>query len=132
MLTAPKGGQFVLHAKALHGKGNIDPTWLSDQLLRMVNGGFAPKSGYTITGWLGKIATAHPDRCVEVLNALLTSPKLDRWTYVAYRDSIELVLKTGLTLGTPATVERDKELISFLSTIGESSYLTLVRDGVPV
>jgi hypothetical protein len=49
----------VLHAKALHGKGNIDPTWLSDQLLRMVNGGFAPKSGYTITGWLGKIATAH-------------------------------------------------------------------------
>ena len=66
------------------------------------------------------------------MNALLTSPKLDRWTYVAYRDSIELVLKTGLTLGTPATVERVKELISFLSTIGESSYLTLVRDGVPV
>jgi hypothetical protein len=109
------------------GKDNIDPTWLLDQLLRLLDAGLVPNSGYAVVDWLGKIAVGHPDKSVEVLNALLKNPRTDHWTYAAHRDSIRLVLKTGLTQGTSATAELAKELVSFLATIGESSYLDLVR-----
>jgi hypothetical protein len=109
------------------GNGNIDPAWLQDQLLLLLTAGLAPSSGYAVVDWLGKITAGYPDKSVEVLGALLTSPRVDHWTYTTHRDSIRLVLKTGLTQGLPPTAERAKELVSFLATIGESSYLDLVR-----
>ncbi len=64
------------------GQENIDAAWLLDQLMQMLSGGFSPKTGYQVTDWLGKIAEAHPDKSVDVLHALLSSPRLDRWTYI--------------------------------------------------
>jgi hypothetical protein len=43
------------------------------------------------------------------------------------REPIRAVLSPGLANGTPQTVERVNELVSFLSSIGETSYLDLVR-----
>jgi hypothetical protein len=112
-------------------KENIEPGWLLDQLLRMMDGGFSPKAGFTVIDWLGKNAAAHPDKCVAVLLALLNSPKLDRWTYMAHSEAIKLVLQTGLSSGTPSTVQRVKEIISLLSTLGQSGYLALLRADGP-
>jgi hypothetical protein len=110
------------------GKENIDPAWLLDQLLLMIHGGLVPKTGYMVTEWLGKIAETHPEKSVAVLHALLNTPKLDRWTYMARKDAIEQILQAGLESGAPSTVQQAKEAISVLSVLGESSYLSLIRE----
>lgn len=112
-------------------KDHIEPEWLMDQLLRMMSGGVSPKAAFTVIDWLGKNTAAHPDKCVDVLHALLNSPKLDRWTYLTHSDSIKVVLQTGLSSGTPSTVLRAKEMISLLSTLGQSGYLALLRADGP-
>jgi hypothetical protein len=110
------------------GKENIDPAWLMDQLLLMLHGGLVPKTGYMVTEWLGKAAETHPEKAVAVLHALLNSPKLDRWTYMTRKDAIEQILRTGLASAVASTVQHAKEAISLLSVLGESSYLSLIRE----
>jgi hypothetical protein len=110
------------------GKENIDPAWLLDQLLLMLHGGLVPKTGYMVTEWLGKAAETLPEKSVAVLHALLNSPKLDRWTYMTRKDAIEQILRAGLASGVSSTVQQAKEAISLLSVLGESSYLSLVRE----
>jgi hypothetical protein len=90
-------------------------------------GGFVLKDAFTVVTRLQKISSRHADQAVAVLQALLTNPLVDHWAYVTQREAIRDVLKAGLTRGTAETVTRAKELISFLSTIGETSYIDLVR-----
>jgi hypothetical protein len=108
-------------------KDHINTPWLLDQLSRMLSAGFTLTTGYTVVDWLGKIAPDHPDKAVEVLNALVTNPKVNQWTYATHRDSMRVVLKIGLAQGSAAIADRVRELISHLATIGESSYLDLLR-----
>ena len=108
------------------GKENIDPAWLLDQLLQMLNADYAPRGGYTIPEWLAKLAPAYPDKTVAVLSALLTSPHIEHWTYTMHRDSIRTILETGLRQGMKETVGRVHEVVSFLSTVGETSYVDLI------
>jgi hypothetical protein len=109
------------------GRDNIDVAWLLEQLLQMLGSGFAPGSGYTVVEWLGKLAPSYPDKTVAVLSALLSSPRIDHWTYTTRRDSIRTILETGLTGGRKDTADRVSETVSFLSTVGETGYLDLVR-----
>jgi hypothetical protein len=44
------------------------------------------------------------------------------------REPIRKVLSEGLARGTPQTIERVSQVVSFPSSIGETSYLDLVRD----
>lgn len=90
--------------------------------------GFVPTDAFSVVGRLQKISTRHADQAVAVLAALLMNPLVDRWAYVTQREPIRDVLSAGLTRGTAETVTRAKELISFLSTIGETSYIELVRN----
>jgi hypothetical protein len=55
------------------------------------------------------------------------NPRVDRWAYVTQRDPIRNVLSGGLTNGTAETVARAEQVISFLSTIGETSYIELIQ-----
>jgi hypothetical protein len=48
------------------------------------------------------------------------------------REPIWAVLSAGLADGSPPTVKRVHELVSFLSSIGETTYLDLVRSQAPV
>jgi hypothetical protein len=110
--------------------GQIDETWLCDQLLRMLNSGFAPTDPSTVIEWLGKIAQRHVDRAVAVMSALLRVPGIDQWAYMTEREEIRAVLSAGIASNTPETAERAQATIAFLSTLGETSYLDLVRPTV--
>jgi hypothetical protein len=59
--------------------------------------------------------------------ALLRSPRIDRWAYMTERKPIRAVLGEGLARGTAETINRANEIIGFLASIGETSYLDLVR-----
>jgi hypothetical protein len=107
--------------------GRLDELWLCDQLLRMLEAGFAPNDAFSIVEWLQQFASRHLDRAVEVLSALVRHPQVSPWAYMTQREPIRALLSAGLAEGAPQTVERVRELVSFLSTVGETSYLDLVR-----
>ena len=107
-------------------RDQIDDLWLSEQLLDMMKAGFVPTDAFSVVAWLQKISSRHVDQAVAVLQTLLTNPLVDRWAYITQRDPIRDVLSAGLTNGTAETVARAEELISFLSTIGETSYIDLL------
>jgi hypothetical protein len=51
---------------------------------------------------------------------------VDKWAYMTQREPIRAILSAGFSEGSPETAARAQELIGFLSTIGETSYLDLV------
>jgi hypothetical protein len=108
-------------------RDQIDDLWLSEQLLDMMKAGFVPTDAFSVVTRLQKISSRHADQALAVLQALLTNPLVDRWAYMTQREPIREVLSAGLTRGTAETITRAGELISFLSTIGETSYIELVR-----
>jgi hypothetical protein len=110
----------------IHDAVNIDPDWLLDQLLRMLRAGFAPNNAYSLVEWLGRRATSHPDKAVEVLSDLLNSAHVNRSAFMTHQASIRSVLESGLQADM-ATVQRTQDTISVLSTIGEMGYLDLTR-----
>jgi hypothetical protein len=107
--------------------GQVDEEWMCEQLLRMLAAGFVPNDAYGIIEWLEKIAQRHIDRAVPVMAALLRNGRIDQWAYMTKREPIRAVLGEGLAKGTPETSKRANEIIGFLSSIGETSYLDLVR-----
>jgi hypothetical protein len=52
---------------------------------------------------------------------------VDQWAYMTQREPIRAVLGNGLARGTPETIQRVHDIVSFLSTLGETSYLDLIR-----
>lgn len=108
-------------------RDQIDDLWLSDQLLGMMTAGFVPTDAFSVVARLQKISARYVDQAVAVLAALLMNPRVDRWAYVTQRDPIRNVLSGGLTNGTAETVARAEQVISFLSTIGETSYIELIQ-----
>ncbi len=105
----------------------VDEGWLCDQLIQMLNGGFIPSQAYSVIEWLSKVSPRHRDRAVEVLGALLHDQRVDRWDYITQRDAIRNILSEGLASGITETIDRVRELVSFLATIGETSFLDLLR-----
>jgi hypothetical protein len=93
----------------------------------MMQAGFVPMHAFSLVSRLEKISTRHVDQAVAVLAALLMNPRVDRWAYMTQRDPIRAVLSAGIADGAEETVARAEEVISFLSTIGETSYIDLLR-----
>ena len=114
-------GQWCFHA------AEVDEAWLCEQLLQMLAAGFVPTDAFSVVEWLEKIAPRHLDLAVAVMAALLRNSQVDQWAYMTQREPIRAVLSEGLARGTAETVELAKETVAFLSTIGETSYLDLVR-----
>jgi hypothetical protein len=65
------------------------------------------------------------------LALLLRHPHVDQWAYMTHRDPIRVVLREGLAKGGGETVGRVQETISYLSSIGETSYLDLLPSSSP-
>jgi hypothetical protein len=101
--------------------------WLCDQLLRMLKAGFVPTEAFSVVGWLQKVAARHVDRAVEVLAAVLRNPRVDQWVYMTQSEPIRAMLSEGLANGTAQTVACVHEVVGFLASVGETSYLDLVR-----
>ena len=107
--------------------GQVDEAWLCEQLVRMLRAGFAPTDAFSVVERLQKIAPRHADRAVEALEALVRHPEVDQWAYMTQREAIRAVLSEGLAKGTSETIRRVNETIGYLLSIGETSYLDLVR-----
>lgn len=103
----------------------IDPDWLFEQLLRMTRSGFSPSITHNVVEWLAKVSETHVDRAVEVLEALVTSPGVDR--YMGKEQSIRTILTGGHTRGTSTTIGRVGEVVSFLASIGQTFYLDVAQ-----
>lgn len=93
----------------------------------MLRAGFAPTDAFSVVERIQKLSSAHPDQAVAVLSALLRNPRVDRWAYMTQRYPVRAILSAGITSGRAETNALAEELIGFLSTIGETSYIDLVR-----
>ncbi len=100
--------------------GVVDELWLSDQLLAMFETGLAPRNGHGTVEWLQKLAARHIDRAVEVLWSLVRCSGVEWWTYISNQGPIRFVLSEGRAKGTPETVLRVGEAVSYLATVGGS------------
>jgi hypothetical protein len=105
--------------------GQVDETWLGEQLIRALAAGFVPNDASDVISWLQKLAP-NKDRAVEIMQPLLRNPRIDRWTYMTQREQIRAVLSDGLSSGRSETIRRSEEIIGFLSSIGETSHLELL------
>jgi hypothetical protein len=105
----------------------IDDQWLLEQLSKVLQAGFVPTDVFSVVDRLHKMSANHPDQAVAVLSALLRSPRVERPAYVTQRDFIRAILSVGMNSQHAETNVLSEELIGFLSTIGETSYIDLVR-----
>jgi predicted RNA binding protein with dsRBD fold (UPF0201 family) len=58
---------------------------------------------------------------------MLLNPRLDRWAYTTQGDAIRSVFEKGLAEGSTETVTLIKQAASYLASVGETSYLLLIR-----
>jgi hypothetical protein len=93
----------------------------------MLKAGFVPTDVFSVVDRLHKMLANHADQAVAVLSALLKSPRVERAAYVTQREFIRAILKAGLESVAAETRKLAEELIGFLSTIGETSYIDLIR-----
>jgi len=106
-------------------KGAFDVEWLIEQLCEMLSAGFAPES-FGVIEWLAEIAPKFPDKSVEALLPLLSSPHTDQWAYLMHEATIRAIMTRGLAEGTPKTKKRVEEIVSVLSSKGETKYTDLL------
>ena len=76
-------------------RNHIDADWLLDQLLDMLQAGFAPGSGFSVMPWLAKLSQTHVDRVVAVLAAYFACPWASIRDSMLQKDAIRTILETG-------------------------------------
>jgi hypothetical protein len=103
----------------------VDDSWLMDQLLIMLNAGFAPIDGLGIVDKLAEHIPEKIDNVVAIAKALVRCPEMDSWILISQAASLRKILVEGKTSGSPKVREGVKEIISFLSSRGNTSFLDL-------
>jgi hypothetical protein len=103
----------------------IDEFWLMDQLLLMLNNGFAPGDGLGIVDKLAEHVSDKIDLVVEITKALVKSSELDSWILVSQAASLRKILIEGKNSGSPVARANVQEIISYLSSRGNTSFLDL-------
>jgi hypothetical protein len=102
----------------------IDPDWLLAQLMLLVNAGFAPNG----VGIIGKLAERLPykiDEIVETIRVLVRHPDVQPWIFGTQEQALRNILLQGKASVSPVTVLGVKEIISFLSSRGNTAFLDL-------
>lgn len=110
-------GQFFLW--------DIDQVWLLDQLLIMSRVGFAPNDAIGVVDGLAKLVPEHIDKVVEVTNVLVRLPRVDAWIFAAQQQSLRQILIEGKKSATPKTASTVKDIVSYLASRGNPSFLDL-------
>ena len=98
------------------------------------------ESGRRRSGLICLISDLHTPSATEVVGAVWqlgvigrklgydrNPSRVDKWAYITRQEPIRIVLSEGLARGTGETAERVHEIVGFLSTLGETSYLELTR-----
>jgi hypothetical protein len=110
-------GQFFLW--------EVDRLWLTDQLLNMLNAGFAPNDAFGVIDNLAKLLPEQIDKVVEVTNLLVRQPKVQAWIFASQDQSLRTILVEGKKSPTPETAATIKEIVSYLASRGNPSFLDL-------
>ncbi len=106
---------------------NIPADWLLTQMMIALKADFAPNSGYTVVEWMAKHIEEDTARIVEAFELTVRNKHSDHWTYIAHKDAVRVILRTGMASPDPEVLERSKALISYLASIGENEYLALLN-----
>lgn len=104
---------------------DVDPPWLMDQLLVTLNAGFGPTDAMGIIDNLAKQVPAKIDRVVEITKALVRQPKVEAWIFASEDQSLRKILVEGKKSTSPLTVGAVKEIVSYLSSRGYTSFLDI-------
>jgi hypothetical protein len=110
-------GQFFLW--------EVDRAWLTDQLLTMLNAGFAPNDAFGVIDNLAKLLPERIDKVVEVTNLLVRQPRVEAWIFASQDQSLRTILAEGKKSPTPGTAATVKEIVSYLASRGNPSFLDL-------
>ena len=104
---------------------DVDQIWLLDQLLKMLQAGFAPNDPFSVVDSLAKLLPEHVDKIVEVTDALVRQPKVDGWIFVAQDHALRQILVAGKNSDNPATGTTVKDIVSYLASRGNTGFLDL-------
>ena len=110
-------GQFFLW--------EVDRVWLMDQLLTMLRAGFAPNDAFGVIDNLAKILPERIDKVVEVTNLLIRQPRVEAWIFASQDQSLRTILVEGKKSATPGTAATVREIVSYLASRGNPSFLDL-------
>ncbi|MGY3472262.1 hypothetical protein [Bradyrhizobium ottawaense] len=108
----------------------IDPDWLLAQLMRLLYAGFAPNDGVSLIAKLAERLPGKTDEIVEAVRLLVGHLDVQPWIFGAQEQALRNILIQGKASASPTTVASVKEIISFLSSRGNTAFLDLY-DGLP-
>jgi hypothetical protein len=103
----------------------VDPLWLMDQLLVMLNAGFAPNDGIGVIDNLANQVPEKIDKVVEITKALVRQPNVEAWIFASQDQSLRKILTESKKSEAPMTVASVREIVSCLSSRGNPSFLDL-------
>jgi hypothetical protein len=66
-----------------------------DQLLRMLNAGFAPNDAIGVIDKLADQVPENVDKVVEITKALLRQPNVEAWIFASQSESLRKILTEG-------------------------------------
>jgi hypothetical protein len=103
----------------------IDPLWLMDQLLITLNAGLGPTDAMGVIDNLAKQAPDKIDKVIEITKALVRQPRIEAWIFASEGQSLRQILLEGKKSASPLTVAAVKEIVSYLSSRGNTSFLDI-------
>jgi len=106
---------------------DVDRVWLLDQLLTMLQAGFAPNDPFGVVDSLSKLLPEHVDKIVAVTNGLVRQPKVDGWIFAAQDHALRQILTEGKKSANPGTTAAVKDIVSYLASRGNTGFLDLVE-----
>ena len=104
---------------------DVDPLWLMDQLLLTMNAGFGPNDPMGIIDNLARQLPENIDEVMEITKALVRQPKVQTWIFASEGDSLRKILLEEKKSSSPLTVAAVKEIVSYLSSRGNTSFLDI-------
>jgi hypothetical protein len=104
---------------------NIDPLWLMNQLLLTLNAGFGPTDAMGIIDNLAKQVPGEIDKVVEITKALVRQRRVEAWIFASEDQSLRKILVEGKKSSSPLTVATVKEIVSYLSSRGNTTFLDI-------
>jgi hypothetical protein len=107
---------------------NVDPDWLMEQLLAIMAAGFAPNDIYSVVDKLSKLDSEKIDRVIEVLSALVSSPRVSRLTLMVQPGPMRTMLVAGKASAMPQTRSLVANIINILASKGDDSYMDLLDE----
>jgi hypothetical protein len=107
---------------------NVEPDWLLEQLLAIMDAGFAPNDIYSVVDKLSKMDVGKIDLVIEVLSALVSSPRVNRLTLMVQPGPVRKMLVAGKGSGAPMTRSLVADIVNVLASKGDDSYMDLLDE----